>query len=104
MQMPVEELLGDFLGEASVSVADTELDVWLQQLLDNSGSSSAVLKRDMRRLLEKDPPAFLESACRVLKTCSQKPGSASMMDLLWSSPVLMASLIDPSMLPFLTAI
>jgi len=104
MQIPVQELLGDFLREARVSVVDTGLDIWLQQLLDDAESSSAVLKRDMRRLLEKDPPEFLQSACRIMKTCSQKPGSASMMDLLWSSPVLIASLIDPSMLPLRTAI
>jgi HEAT repeat protein len=104
MEMPVQELLADFLQAASVNVADAEIDAWLQRLIDDAQASSAVLKRDMRRLLEKDAAGFLQSACRILKVRSQQPGVASMLDLLWSSPVLLGSLIDASMLPLPTAI
>jgi hypothetical protein len=98
MEALIQELIGDFLHEASVSGADTDIDICLQRLIDDGGSSSAVLKRDMRRLLEKDAHGFLQSACRILKVCSERPGVASMLDLLWSSPVLLSSLIDPAML------
>ena len=98
MEAPVQELIGDFLREASVGGADTDVDLCLQRLIDDGGSSSAVLKRDMRRLLERDAHGFLRSACRILKVCSERPGVASMLDLLWSSPVLLSSLIDPTML------
>ena len=98
MEAPIQELIGDFLHEASVSGADTDIDICLQRLIDDGGSSSAVLKRDMRRLLEKDAHGFLQSACRILRVCSERPGVASMLDLLWSSPVLLSSLIDPTML------
>src|ERR1700688_3002218 len=104
MEMPVQELLADFLHEASVNVADAEVDAWLMRLMDDAASSSAVLKRDMRRLLEKDPAGFLQAACRILKVCAQRPGVPSMLDLLWSSPVLLDSLSDPSMLPLPRAI
>ena len=50
-----------------------------------------MFKRDMRRLLEKDPRAFLASACRILKTMSEGPRAASLMELLWSNPVLIAA-------------
>jgi len=104
MEALVQELLSDFLQEATVSLADVDVDTWLQRLIDDSVSSSAVLKRDMRRMLEKDPAGFLQSACRILKVCAQRPGVASMLDLLWSSPVLLGSLIDPQMLPLPAAI
>lgn len=104
MDAPFQELIGDFLHQAAVSVADPEVDTWLRRLIDDTVSSSAVLKRDMRRLLEKDARGFLQSACRILKVCSDRPGVASMLDLLWSSPVLLGSLIDATMLPLPTAI
>jgi hypothetical protein len=104
MDAPVQELLGDFMHQATVSVADPEVDAWLQRLIDDTVSSSAVLKRDMKRLLEKDARGFLQSACRILKVCLDKPGVASMLELLWSSPVLLSSLLDASMLPLPTAI
>jgi hypothetical protein len=104
MEMPVQELIADFLQAASVNVVNAEVDVWLQRLIDDAEASSAVLKRDMRRLLEKDPPGFLQSACRILKVRSERPGVASMLDLLWSSPVLLGSLSDPAMLPLPAAI
>jgi hypothetical protein len=98
MEAAVHELIGDFLREATVGVAGADVDAWLQRLMDDTVSSSAVLKRDMRRMLEKDSSGFLQSACRILKVCSQGPGVGSLLDLLWSSPVLLVSLIDPSML------
>jgi hypothetical protein len=103
MEALVQELIGDFLHEASVGGADTDIDICLQRLIDDGGSSSAVLKRDMRRLLERDAHGFLRSACRILKVCSERPGVPSMLDLLWSSPVLLSSLIDPTMLSLPTA-
>jgi hypothetical protein len=104
MEMPVQELIADFLQAASVNVANADVDAGLQRLIDDGAASSAVLKRDMRRLLEKDPAGFLQSACRILKVRSQRPGMASMLDLLWSSPILLGSLSDPSMLPLPAAI
>jgi hypothetical protein len=104
MEISVQELLGDFWHEATAGGGDAEMDTCLQRLVDDSVSSTAVLKRDMRRLLEKDAHGFLQSACRILKVCSERPGVAAMLDLLWSSPVLLGSLIDPSMLPLPTAI
>jgi len=104
METPIQELLSDFLHESTVNVADHEVDAWLNRLIDDTVSSPAVLTRDMRRLLEKDPNGFLQVACRILKGCSERPGVASMLDLLWSSPVLLASLLDPLMLPLPTAI
>jgi len=104
MDTTVQELLVDFWHEAIVSAADPEVDPCLQRLVDDGVSSSAVLKRDMRRMLEKDPRGFLQSACRILKVRSGRPGVAAMLDLLWASPVLLGSLIDPAMLPLPTAI
>ena len=104
MDSPVQQLLCHFLRESAVSVAETEVDAWLRRLVDDAVSSSAVLTRDMRRLLEKDPSGFLQAACRIVKVCPETPGVASMLDVLWSSPVLLASLLDPLMLPLPTAI
>lgn len=104
MEISVQELLGNFWHEATVGAGDAEVDACLQRLVDDPVSSTAVLKRDMRRMLEKDAHGFLHSACRILKVCSERPGVAALLDLLWSSPVLLGSLIDPSMLPLPTAI
>jgi HEAT repeat protein len=104
MEMPVQELIADFLQAASVNVANADVDAGLQRLIDDAEAGSAVLKRDMRRLLEKDPAGFLQSACRILQVRSERPGMASMLDLLWSSPILLGSLSDPSMLPLPAAI
>ena len=104
MEMPVQELIADFLQAASVNVANADVDAGLQRLIDDAEASSAVLKRDMRRLLEKDPAGFLQSACRIVKVRSQRPGMASMLELLWSNPILLESFSDPSMLPLPAAI
>jgi hypothetical protein len=104
MEMPVQELIADFLQAASVNVANADVDAGLQRLMDDAEASSAVLRRDMRRLIEKDPAGFLQSACRIVKVSSQRPGMASMVELLWSSAILLESLSDPSMLPLPPAI
>jgi hypothetical protein len=104
MEMPVQELIADFLQAASVTVANADVDAGLQRLIDDAEASSAVLKRDMRRLIEKDAAGFLQSACRILKVRSQRPGMPSMLDLLWSSPILLDSLSNPSMFPLPAAI
>jgi len=72
--------------------------------VDDFQSSSALFKRDMRRRLEKDPSAFLRAACRILKAKSKGPGAEYLMELLWSNPVLVASLIDPRLLSLQDAI
>src|SRR5579872_1969497 len=104
MQVPVNELVGEFMREARVNPAAAEEDLFLQALLDDFQSSSAMFKRDMRRLLEKDPAVFLRSACRVLKGSPSGPGQTYMMELLWSNPVLQQALIDPEILPLPAAI
>ncbi len=63
-----------------------------------------MVKRDMRRQLEKDSGAFLQAPCRVLKECSEGPGAAYAADLLWSSSCLFATLVDPKWMPLGAAI
>jgi hypothetical protein len=63
-----------------------------------------MFKRDIRRRLEKDPEAFLRSACRILKTASEGPGAAYVMEQLWSNPVIIGSLVEPAMLTLPAAI
>jgi len=98
MEIPVQELLGDFLREANVPDAEPGDDVFLEHLVDDVQSSSALFKRDVRRILEKDPAAFFQSACRILKRSVERPGAASLLDVLWSNALLLNSLIDPKTL------
>jgi hypothetical protein len=98
MEVPVQELLGDFLREANVPVAGSGEDTFLEHLVNDIQSSSALFKRDVRRLLEKDPGAFFPSACRILKISLERPGAGSLLEILWSSPLLLSSLIDPNVL------
>ncbi len=104
MEAPVIELVGEFVREMKVSAAAGDADVSLRGLVDGFQSSSAMFKRDMRRMLEKDPQAFLQSAFRILKASSAGPGAAHLMELLWSNPVLVGSLIEPELLPLSSAI
>ncbi len=104
MEVPVIELVRDLVREVKVGAANGEGDASLQGLIDDFQSSAAVVKRDLRRILEKDPAAFLRSACRVLKSSSQSPGALWVMELLWSNPVLVGSLSEPELLPLDTAI
>jgi hypothetical protein len=98
MDVPVQELLGDFLREANVPAAAAGEDAFLEHMVDDVQSSSALFKRDVRRLLEKDPSAFFPSACRILRTSLERPGAASLLEVLWSSALLLSSLIDPNVL------
>jgi hypothetical protein len=104
MEAPVTELVGEFVREVRVAAASGEGDVFLQGLVDDFQSSSAMFKRDMRRMLEKDSAGFLQSACRILKTSTKGPGAAYLIELLWSNPVMVSGLTDPTLLPLDTAI
>jgi len=103
MEAPVQELLRDFFHETVVRADENEIDLPLKHLVDDVEAGSSVLKRDLQRLLEKDPAGFLQAACRILKVSAQSTGAAPLLDLLWSSPLLLTSLIDPSMLSLATA-
>ena len=104
MEASVQELLRDFFHEANVPAESTEIDLPLQRLVEDVQSDSAVCKRDLRRLLEKDPNGFLQSACRILRVSVGKAGVKPLLDLLWSSSLLLTSLIDPSLLSLPAAI
>ncbi len=104
MDVPVTKLVREFVDAVNVPASGEEEDVFLQGLVDDFQSSSALFKRDMRRRLEKDPPGFLRSACRILKRHKMGPGVEYLMELLWSNPVLAGSLIDPHLLPLAGAI
>jgi hypothetical protein len=104
MEAPVAELVGEFVREVRVAAANSDGDVLLQSLVDAFQSSSAMSKRDMRRMLEKDAAWFLQSSCRVLKASAEGPGAVYLMELLWSNPVLVSGLIEPALLPLDTAI
>jgi len=104
MDVPVKQLVSEYVAAVQVPEAGEEEDVFLQGLVDDFQSSSALFKRDMRRRLEKDPPGFLRAACRILKVNSTGPGADYLMELLWGNPVLVASLIDPRLLPLKIAV
>jgi len=104
MDVPVKQLVSEFVNAVTVPAANEEEDVFLQGLVDDFQSSSALFKRDMRRRLEKDPPGFLRAACRILKANSNGPGADYLIELLWSNPVLAASLIDARLLSLNAAI
>ncbi len=103
MEAAIQDLLREFFHEANVPAGSHELDRPLQRLVDGT-AGSAVVKRDLRRLLEKDPAGFLHSACRILKADTQKAGVAPLLDLAWSSGLLLTSLVDPALLALPTAI
>src|SRR5438094_2434821 len=103
MEAPVPELVGEFVRAVRVSSANSDGDVLLPALVDDFQSSSAMSKRDMRRMLEKDAAWLLQSSCRVLKVSAEGPGAVYLMELLWSNPVLVSGLIDPALLPLDTA-
>lgn len=98
MEVPFQKLVSEYVAAVHAPEAGEEEDVFLQGLVDDFQSSSALFKRDMRRRLEKDPPAFLRSACRILKAGPKGPGAAYLMELLWENPVLAGSLLDPVLL------
>jgi len=104
MEAPVAELVGEFVREVRVDADNGDGDVLLQALVDDFQSSSAMSKRDMGRLLEKDSAWFLQSACRVLKASAEGPGAVYLMELLWSNPVMVSGLIEPALLPLPVAL
>jgi HEAT repeats len=104
METPIAELVREFVQQARVPAGKPEEDAPLQRLIRDFELNPAMSKRDMRRLLEKDPQAILRSACRILKASSEGPGAAFAMEQLWSHPILIAGLVDPGMLPPATAI
>jgi len=53
----------------------------LQALVDDFQSSSAMSKRDMGRLLEKDSAWFFTIGRRVLKASAEGPGAVYLMEL-----------------------
>jgi len=103
MEAAVQELLRDFFHEANIQAGNTEIDPPLQRLVDDVRSDSAVCKRDLRRLLEKDSTGFLQAACRILKVSGDKAGVGPLLELLWSSSLALNSLIDPSVLSLTAA-
>jgi len=104
METPVADLIREFVQQVRVPPGNPEDDAPLQRLIRDFEFNAAMSKRDMRRLLEKDPQALLRSACRILKAGSEGPGAAFAMEQLWSHPILIAGLIDPAMLPLATAV
>ena len=83
MEAPVGELAGEFVREARVG-ASGEGDVFLQGLIDDFQSRTAMSKRDMRRMLEKDAASFLQSSCRILKASTKGPGAEYLIELVES--------------------
>src|SRR5579872_6836885 len=104
MQAPVTTLAVEFARQAQLPHALGKDGLYLRTLVAEFPSNAAMVKRDMRRLLEKDPQSFLEAACRVLKECDHGTGAAYLADLLWSSARLFAALADPEWMPLAPAI
>ncbi len=104
METSVADLVREFVQQVRVPPGNPEQDVPLQRLIRDFELNSAMCKRDMRRLLERDPEAFFRSACRILKAGLEGPGAAFAMEQLWSHPILTAGLIDPAMLPLAAAV
>jgi len=103
MEAAVQELLRDFFHEANVQTGSTEIDLPLQRLVDDVRSDSAVCKRDLRRLMERDSAGFLQATCRILKVSGDKAGVGPLLELLWSSSLALNSLIDQSLLSLAAA-
>lgn len=104
MQAPVTRLVSEFVRSVKLPHAVEEEEVYLRTRVAEFASNAAMLKRDMRRLLEKDPRSFLRAACRVLRECDHGPGAIYLADLLWSSARLFDALADPQWMPLTPAI
>ena len=104
MQAPVTTLVAEFVRRVQLPRTAGEDEAYLRTLVAELASSPAMLKRDMRRLLEKDPRSFLKAACQVLTECPDGPGAAYLADLLWSSARLFDALADPQWMPLAPAI
>ena len=104
MEVPVKQLVSEYVAAVRVPDQPEEEDVFLQGLIDDFQSNSALFKRDIRRRLEKDSSGFLRAACRILKANCHGPGAEYLVELLWSNPVLVESLIDSHLLPLDAAV
>jgi hypothetical protein len=104
MQIPVTTLAVEFARHAQLPQAVCKDEAYLRILVAGFASNAAMVKRDLRRLLEKDPQSFLEAACHVLRECDQGPGAGYLADLLWSTARLFAALADPQWIPLAPAI
>lgn len=104
MQVPITKLVAEFAQHARLPESERQEDLYLRTLVTEFASSSAMFKRDMRRLLEKDPRLFLRAACRVLRESPEGPGTAYLAELLWLSPEMLNGLLDPELLPLRAAV
>jgi hypothetical protein len=104
METPTADLVREFVQQARVPPGNPQEDEPLQRLIRDFEFNSSMCKRDIRRLMEKDPQSLLCSACRILKACSEGPGAAFAMEQLWSHPILITGLVDPAMIPLDKAI
>jgi len=104
MQTPVTELVTEFARQLRLPETPSQDDIYLRSLVADFENNSAMFKRDMRRLLEKDARSFLRSACCVLKENGTGPGAAYLAELLWSSQELVGGLADPELMPLRAAI
>lgn len=104
MQISVTELVAEFARQARLPESAGQEDVYLQSLVDDFEPNSAMFRRDMRRMLEKDSRSFVRAACRVLKQPAENPGTVYLAELLWSSTELVKSLADPQLMPLRAAI
>lgn len=104
MQTPVTELVAEFARQARLPESEGQEDVYLRTLVAEFAANSAMIKRDMRRLLEKDPRLFVRAACRVLRRSPEGPASAYLAELLWSSSEMHNGLLDPELLPLRAAV
>jgi HEAT repeat protein len=104
MQVPVAELVAEFVRVVRVPDGNHDEDALVAAACHSFESSPARAKRDMRRLMEKDADAFFCSACRMLRDGSETPAAACMMELLWLSPALIRTLANPALMPLNAAI
>ncbi len=104
MQAPVTELVMEFARQVRLPESEGQQDIYLRTLVAEFASNTAMIKRDMRRLLEKDPRLFLRAACRILRQSPEGPGAAYLADLLRSSPEMLNGLLDPELLPLRSAV
>jgi HEAT repeat protein len=104
MQASEVEIVRQLAKDVQLPSMATSDDSPLQDLVEAFPSSPAVARRDMRRMMERNPAQFFHAACRILKACSEGPGQSCLVELLWRNPVLMISLADPAAFPLPAAI
>lgn len=97
MQPPEVEIVRQFVKDIQLHAVSATDDAPLQDLVDAFASSPAIARRDMRRIMERDPAQFFRSACRILKASSEGAGRLCLIELLWRNSLLMISLADPAL-------